>query len=30
LWAALQKIGNGVCGGFVFDVDEIIKRLEDG
>jgi hypothetical protein len=27
--AAPQKIGNGAYGGFVFDVDEIIKRLGD-
>ena len=30
LWAALQKVGNGACGGCVFDEDEIIKRLGGG
>lgn len=28
LWAALQNVGGGTWGGCVYDVDEIIKRLE--
>ena len=28
LWAALQNIGGGTWGGCVYDVDEIIERLE--
>jgi putative YjhG/YagF family dehydratase len=30
LWAALQDASGGVWGGCVFDVDEILKRLEAG
>ncbi len=28
LWAALQQVGGGTWGGCVYDVDEIIRRLE--
>jgi putative YjhG/YagF family dehydratase len=28
LWAALQQVGGGTWGGCVFDVEEIVKRLE--
>jgi putative YjhG/YagF family dehydratase len=27
LWAALQRVGGGTWGGCVYDVDEIVKRL---
>jgi xylonate dehydratase len=30
LWAALQRAGGGPWGGCVFDVDEIVRRLERG
>jgi dihydroxyacid dehydratase/phosphogluconate dehydratase len=29
LWAALQNVSGGTWGGCVYDVDQIIKRLED-
>jgi dihydroxyacid dehydratase/phosphogluconate dehydratase len=29
LWAALQKFGGGTWGGCVYDVDAIVKRLND-
>jgi putative YjhG/YagF family dehydratase len=29
LWAALQNVSGGTWGGCVYDVDEIIKRLEN-
>jgi putative YjhG/YagF family dehydratase len=29
LWAALQRVGGGTWGGCVFDVDEIVRRLDD-
>ena len=28
LWAALQQVGGGTWGGCVFDVDEIVRRLQ--
>ena len=28
LWAALQNVGGGTWGGCVYEVDEIISRLE--
>ena len=28
LWAALQRIGGGAWGGCVYDVEEIVKRLD--
>ena len=28
LWAALQNVGGGTWGGCVYEVDEIIRRLE--
>jgi putative YjhG/YagF family dehydratase len=30
LWAALQQAGGGTWGGCVYDVDEIIRRLDNG
>ena len=30
LWAALQNVGGGTWGGCVYEVDEIISRLEVG
>ena len=30
LWAALQNVGGGTWGGCVYEVDEIISRLEAG
>ncbi len=30
LWAALQRIGGGTWGGCVYDVDQIVKRLDAG
>jgi hypothetical protein len=29
LWVALQNVSGGTWGGCVYDVDEIIKRLEN-
>ena len=29
LWAALQRLGGGTWGGCVYDVEEIVKRLEE-
>ena len=28
LWAALQQAGGGAWGGCVYDVDEIVQRLQ--
>ena len=28
LWAALQNVGGGTWGGCIYEVDEIIRRLE--
>jgi hypothetical protein len=30
LWAALQRVGGGVWGGCVYDVERIIRVLEAG
>ena len=30
LWAALQNVSGGTWGGCVYDVDEILKRLDKG